>query len=143
MTGTALTIGELAASAGVGVETVRYYERRGLLPEPPRSAAGYRRYSDVDRWRLQFIRRAKELGFSLGDVGVLLGAEADRSIADVRRTTHDRLIRLDAEISELVRRRDRLQALADVCAMGPDDACLALSPESQPRDPRHQPIGRS
>jgi MerR family transcriptional regulator, copper efflux regulator len=67
-----LSIGQLAEAAGVHIETIRYYERRGLLPEPPRSAAGYRQYGPDDLWRLEFVGRAKTLGFTLTEVGELL-----------------------------------------------------------------------
>ena len=60
-----MTIGKLAKRAGVGVETIRFYERRGLIPEPPRRSSGYRQYDDATVLRVQFIRRAKELGFTL------------------------------------------------------------------------------
>ena len=67
-----VTIGQLARKASVHVETVRYYERRGLLPEPPRRWSGYREYSDDDVARLQFIKRAQGLGFSLKEIAELL-----------------------------------------------------------------------
>ena len=63
-----LSIGELAREAGVNVQTVRYYERRGLLEEPPRTASGYRKYPESDIARLGFIRRAQSLGFTLGEI---------------------------------------------------------------------------
>ncbi|HXQ61317.1 MAG TPA: MerR family transcriptional regulator [Acidimicrobiales bacterium] len=74
-----LTIGQLAGEAGVNIETVRYYERRGLLREPPRTSAGYRQYSATDIWRLQFIARAKELGFTLAEITTLLGPHSGSS----------------------------------------------------------------
>src|SRR5215467_5078830 len=90
------TIGELAKSAGVNVETVRYYERRGLLPKPPRGASGYRLFPPEALRRLQFIRRAQELGFSLDEICELLAlrmspkarcaavkARAEAKIADI------------------------------------------------------------
>jgi DNA-binding transcriptional MerR regulator len=67
-------IGELAGSAGVGVETIRYYERRGLLKEPDRTRAGYREYAEHDVLRMRFILRCKELGFSLSEIRDLLDA---------------------------------------------------------------------
>jgi MerR family transcriptional regulator, copper efflux regulator len=67
-----LTIGKLANAAEVGIDTVRFYERAGLLKKPPRTAAGYRRYAEPDVARLRFIRRAKALGFSLQEIGELL-----------------------------------------------------------------------
>ena len=130
--GETITIGELASEAGVGVETIRFYERRGILPEPPRSAAGYRRYGDVDRWRLAFILRGKSLGFSLRDIGELLGAESQRSIADVLRVTANRLERVEDELAELARHRDRLRALLLTCENGDGEACLALTTTDLP-----------
>ena len=70
--GTTLKIGQLARAAGVNVETIRYYERRGLLPEPPRTRSGYREYPESDVARLGFIRRAQELGFTLKEVKELI-----------------------------------------------------------------------
>ncbi len=67
-----LSIGQLAEAAGVHIETIRYCERRGLLPEPPRTEAGYRQHGTDDLWRLQFVGRAKALGFTLSEVGELL-----------------------------------------------------------------------
>jgi MerR family copper efflux transcriptional regulator len=74
---THLTISQLAKQAGVNVETVRYYERRGLLPQPPRRASGYRQYSQDDVAYLQFIRRAQTLGFSLKEIAELLALRVD------------------------------------------------------------------
>lgn len=123
-----LTISELAASAGVNVETVRFYERKGILPRPPRTAAGYRQYSDADRWRLAFIRRAKLLGFSLQEIAELLGAGERRSVVDVRRVAAKRLERVEHDLDELTGRRDRLRLLIDICETGSGDDCLDLSP---------------
>ena len=98
----AMTIGELAERAGVNVQTVRYYERRGLLAKPRRTDSGYRTYTDVTLDRLRFIRRAQELGFTLSEIGELLvlrldphttastvKARAEAKIADVDRRIHD------------------------------------------------------
>jgi MerR family transcriptional regulator, mercuric resistance operon regulatory protein len=79
-----MTIGKLAAAEGVSVETVRFYQRRGLLAEPPRRGAAYREYSEADRARLVFIRRARALGFTLSEVAELVGpaqAESSHQIA--------------------------------------------------------------
>src|SRR5688572_18129427 len=73
------TISDAAKSAGLGTETVRYYEREGLLREPPRTAAGYRQYNGDDVRRLAFIRRAKALGFSLREIRDLLGLTEQRA----------------------------------------------------------------
>jgi DNA-binding transcriptional MerR regulator len=123
-----LTISELAASAGVNVETIRYYERKGILPQPPRTAAGYRQYSDTDRWRLAFIRRAKLLGFSLQEIAELVGAGEQRSVADVRRIAAKRLERIEQDLNELAGRRHRLRLLIEICETGSGDDCLDLSP---------------
>jgi MerR family mercuric resistance operon transcriptional regulator len=72
-----LTVGALAGAAGVGRETVRFYERKGLIDEPPRTPAGYRRYPQDTVQRLRFIRRAQELGFTLGEIADLLALRVD------------------------------------------------------------------
>jgi DNA-binding transcriptional MerR regulator len=125
-----MTIGELAGAAGVNVETIRYYEREGILPEPPRTPAGYRQYGETDRWRLAFIQRGKGLGFSLKDIAELLGAGEDRTVDEVRRIAAARLAHLDAELAALTETRARLASLVDTCATGPDADCLELSPSS-------------
>jgi MerR family copper efflux transcriptional regulator len=126
--GAALTIGELAAAAGVHVETIRYYEREGILPEPPRSASGYRQYDDVDRWRLAFIRRGKSLGFTLREIAELLGAGEDRSVSDILRMAEQRLALVEQELRALSGTRDRLQRLIETCATGSGADCLELTP---------------
>ena len=89
----ARTIGRLAEAAGVNVETVRYYERRGLIDQPERSPQGYRHYDDAVLWRLSFIRRAKDLGFTLAEIATLLETDAagERSSARVLATASARL----------------------------------------------------
>ena len=126
--GPTLTIGELAATARVNVETIRFYEREGILPEPPRSSAGYRQYSEADRWRLGFILRGKALGLTLREIGELLGAGDDRSVDEVRRVAAARLAQLDRDLDELGRTRERLGRLVETCASGADADCLELTP---------------
>jgi MerR family copper efflux transcriptional regulator len=75
-----MSIGQLAKSAQVGIDTVRFYEKHGLLPKPQRKASGYRQYSVDDARRLVFIRRAKELGFTLADIGELLKLRSGRNV---------------------------------------------------------------
>jgi MerR family copper efflux transcriptional regulator len=123
-----MTIGELASAAGVHVETIRYYEREGILPEPPRSPSGYRQYGEADRWRLSFIQRGKGLGFSLKDIAELLGAGQDRSVDEVQRIAKARLEQLDEELAALADTRARLARLVDTCATGSDSDCLDLAP---------------
>jgi MerR family mercuric resistance operon transcriptional regulator len=112
-----MTIGQLATAAGVHVETVRYYQRRGLLEVPPREAGRIARYADDALKRLRFIRRAQALGFSLEDAGNLLALADDRAcavarglgerkLADVREQLH-RLRALEAGLAELVARCSR------------------------------------
>jgi DNA-binding transcriptional MerR regulator len=120
------TVGRLADLAGVNVETVRYYERRGLLPAPPRTEAGYRRYGEDDVWRLRFIRRAKDLGFTLSEVAELLGAGRPRSSAGVVEAAEAKLAELDAAARRIEGQRQALLGLLSVC--GHDElGCLALA----------------
>ena len=118
-----LTIGKFAAAEGVGVETVRFYQRRGLLAEPERNGPGYREYSEADRSRLVFIRRARQLGFTLGEIAELLGPV---QAGDIARAAQARLAAVDAEIAELSRQRCRLRQLVQVCEHGSGAECAAL-----------------
>lgn len=111
-----LTIGKVAEQAGVAVDTVRYYERSGLLPEPPRRDSGYRIYQADTVKRLRFIRRAKMLGFTLPEIGELLALSAPR--ADVRKVKHAAQLKLellDQKIAELERIRAGLRKLVAHC----------------------------
>lgn len=119
-------IGRLAEAAGVHVETVRYYERRGLIDEPPRSPSGYRLYSAEDLWRLQFIGRGKALGFTLAEIGEILGTPQGRSTAGVLAAAQAKIAAIDERQWELSRTRCRLQQLAELCAHGEDADCVAL-----------------
>jgi DNA-binding transcriptional MerR regulator len=130
-TGAEMTIGELAAAARVNVETIRYYEREGILPEPPRSPSGYRRYSDTDRWRLAFIRRGKALGFTLKEIAELLGAGEERSVPEVLSLAEKRLALVEQDLADLTRSRDQLRRLIETCETGADDDCLDLAPRTR------------
>jgi DNA-binding transcriptional MerR regulator len=121
-----LSIGQLAAAAGVHVETVRYYERRGLLAEPPRTTAGYRQYAPADVWRLQFIARAKGLGFTLAEIQTLLGDDDGRSAGRTLAAAQAKLAAIDQQVRDLEERRSRLEQLIDVCAGGAEADCTAL-----------------
>jgi DNA-binding transcriptional MerR regulator len=121
-----LTIGKLAAAEGVGVETVRFYQRRGLLTLPDRTGPGFREYTDDDRQRLAFIRRARQLGFSLGEIGDLLGAGDGRSTDDVIRAAEAKLATISEQITELTLLQGRLRRLVRVCAHGDSVECVAL-----------------
>jgi DNA-binding transcriptional MerR regulator len=124
-----MTIGQLAAAAAVGVETVRYYEREGILPKPVRSQSGYRQYTSDDLWRLNFIRRGKALGFSLREIAELLGLGEQRSVAEVRRITEARLERVNEDLTNLQHRRDDLERLLATCDGGADEDCVSLEPQ--------------
>jgi MerR family copper efflux transcriptional regulator len=113
-----LTIGQVARSAGIGVETVRFYERQGLIEEPARRASGYRQYGEAVVARLGFIRRAKELGFTLKEIGDLLSLRLDASASrtDVKRRAEAKLIDIDERIRTLKRMRKALSKLTAKCS---------------------------
>jgi MerR family copper efflux transcriptional regulator len=112
-----MKIGQLAQQAGVGIDTVRYYEREGLLPAPVRLASGYRAYRSADVERLRFVRRAKALGFSLAQVRDLLAISDDRAsdMGPLKRVAEARLADVELRLQELGRIRDGLRALVDRC----------------------------
>ena len=121
-----LTIGKAAKQAGVGVDTVRFYEREGLLARARRTQGGYRLYSADDVDRLRFIRRAKALGFSLQEIRELLDLAAATSgkRADIRQLAQRRLADLDRKLNELTAIRDALSALVKRCSgQGPVKGC--------------------
>src|SRR5574340_1048371 len=103
-----LTIGLVTRRAGVGVETVRFYERQGLIEEPPRRPSGYREYDDEVVSRLGFIRRAKELGFTLKQIKELLSLRRDPSTpaADVKRRAAAKIADIETKIRTLQRMRE-------------------------------------
>ena len=117
-----LTIGELAARAGVTPEAIRYYEREGVVPPAARAGAGrYRRYGEADAERLHFIRRARDLGFSLDEVRELLAvADGDqaRSCAEVDRIARAHLAVVDAKMTQLAALRTELDRVVGACKGG-------------------------
>src|SRR3954463_14240370 len=117
------TIGGLARAAGVGVETVRYYQRRGLLPEPARPPGEIRRYGETDLKRLRFIRRAQAAGFTLEQIGELLALDRTDDRTRVRALAAERLIALDQRIAELEQARAALERLRSTCASGRKGPC--------------------
>lgn len=113
----ALTIGKVAKQAAINIDTVRFYEREGLLPEAQRSPAGYRLYSAEDVARLCFIRRAKQLGFSLEEIAELLSLNAGKGPrASVKRLAERRLADIDQKLRELAAIRAALGALVTQCS---------------------------
>lgn len=115
----ALTIGRLALAADVHVETVRYYQRVGLLHEPERPLGGVRRYGHQDLARLQFIRRAKTMGFTLEEIAGLLLLRGQRACAQTRRLTEHKLLDVRRKLEDLQRLEAELVQLADDCAHAP------------------------
>jgi len=117
----ALTIGRLALAADVHVETVRYYQRMGLLHEPERPLGGVRRYEHQDLARLQFIRRAKTMGFTLEEIAGLLQLKGKRACAQTRRLIEHKLFDVRRKLEELRRLEAELVQLAGDCAQTPRD----------------------
>ena len=114
-----LTIGRLALAADVHIETVRYYQRVGLLREPERPLGGVRRYEHQDLARLQFIRRAKTMGFTLGEIAGLLELKGKRACDQTRRLTEHKLLDVRRKLDDLQRLETELMQLADDCAHAP------------------------
>jgi MerR family mercuric resistance operon transcriptional regulator len=126
------TIGGLASAAGVGVETVRYYQRRGLLAEPARPPGEVRRYADADVKRLRFIRSAQAAGFTLNEIKELLDLDASDDRARARELARARVAAIDEKIADLRDARDALAALATACAnkrAGPCPILKAFDPK--------------
>jgi len=124
-----LTIGKVALEGGVNVQTIRYYERRGLLPKPVRSASGYRKYSDEAIRRLRFIRQAQALGFSLREIEELLSLrmQPGTTCGDIRKRARQKIATVNAKIEELQQIRDALNKLAAACrGKGPTSECPIL-----------------
>ena len=124
-----LTIGAVAKRAGVPIDTIRYYEREGLLPEAPRRASGYRSYGEDAVAQLRFIRRAKELGFTLEEIRGLLALSHDRQrgVKAVKQRAKARLAAIEARIAELQRIRDGLAELVAACpGHGAPEQCPIL-----------------
>jgi MerR family mercuric resistance operon transcriptional regulator len=129
-----LTIGKLAAAGSVGVETIRFYQRKGLLPTPER-AGGIRRYGNDDVRRLKFIREAQAGGFTLEQIRELLALDAGTDRARARALAAERITALDARISELQRARDALSRLAKECSKTAAGPCPIIASFETNRDP--------
>ena len=127
-----MTIAGLAREGGVGVETIRYYQRRGLLDTPDRptsagSDGGIRRYGADDVRRLRFIRSAQAAGFTLEQIGELLALNASDDRARAYQLAQERIAALDAKIVELQRVRASLHRLAGECGSGSEGPCPILT----------------
>lgn len=125
----ALTIGQVAEAADVNIQTIRYYERRGLFPRPRRTPSGYRQYAEEAVSRIRFIRHAQELGFSLQEIQELLGLRVRHGAAcdAVERKTRDKIAVVQQKIRDLQQMQRTLEQLAEACtARRPTDECPIL-----------------
>ena len=121
-----LTIGKLADEGGVGVETVRFYQRKGLLETPARNG-GIRHYGKEDLRRLRFIRKAQAAGFSLAEIRELIGLDASQDHQRARELARERITALEERIRELQQARDSLQQLAAECEAEDSGPCPILA----------------
>lgn len=124
-----LSIGQVAKRAGVNIETIRFYERKKLIPDPPRRQSGYRQYTDDAIDRLLFIRHAKELGFSLAEISDLLTLRVDpeSSCADIKQRAEAKIASVRAKITSLGKIERALTKLATECSgTGPLGECPIL-----------------
>ncbi len=124
-----LTIGQLANKANVNLETIRYYERRGLIPEPPRNKSGHREYSLEEVKRTEFIKRSQTLGFSLKEILELLSlrVEPGRTCGDVKERVEAKIADIEKRIEDLERIREALLSMSNKCiGKGPVGKCPIL-----------------
>lgn len=133
--GPALTIGALSKHTGVNIETIRFYERVGILPKPPRSAGGHRIYGQEQSMRLSFVRRGRELGFSLDEIrGLLQLVDGGRyTCAEVKTITLDHLADVRRKIADLRRLERTLADVAGKCRGGKVPDCPVIEALSDPR----------
>ena len=125
----ALTIGKLASRGGVNIQTIRYYERSGLLPKPLRTASGYRLYADDAVRRLNFIKQAQFLGFSLSEIQELLSLrmQPGTTCGDIRQRARQKIVAVDKKIEDLQRIKGALTKLTAACrGNGPTSDCPIL-----------------
>ncbi|MEP7348815.1 MAG: MerR family DNA-binding protein [Sphingorhabdus sp.] len=138
-----MTISKLAKSGGVGVETIRYYQRRGLIDTPDRgdsfSGASIRRYGDPDVRRLRFIRAAQAAGFTLEEIGELIQLDRVDDRPRARELATRRIEAIDAKIAELTSARKSLAGLATSCASGPAGPCPILDAFDTPLSRKPSP----
>jgi len=123
------TIGSISRDSGVHIETIRYYERIGLIPRQPRSGAGRRLYGAADRQRLVFIRRCRDLGFSLDDIRSLLelAGSGSRTCQEVKDMTEAHLKAVRERMADLRRMESSLKALSRSCEGGGSPDCPILA----------------
>lgn len=143
-----MNIGEAARASGVSAKMIRYYEQAGLIPPAGRTASGYRSYSEAEVHMLRFVRRARDLGFSVGEIGELLSLWRDRSrqSADVRRIASAHIEDLHRKIDSLRQMADTLQTLVDSCSGDHRPDCPILADlenadDEAPAAPRSRTAG--
>ncbi len=124
--GQEMTIGRLAAAAGVNVETIRHYQRLGLITQPDKPCRGFRRYPPSDVERLKFIRRAQKLGFMLTEIKELLILGGQGQCQDVQRLASQKLEAIEQRLHDLERMRQMLRVLLAQCRAGESDPRCAL-----------------
>lgn len=125
-----ISIGEVARRTDLGVETIRFYEREGLIDEPPRKLSGYRQYPEEVIARIRFIRRSKELGFSLKEIRELIALQRNPNATcmDVRRQTEAKIVELENKIVEFQKMRDTLTSMMSNCRNDlPVQSCPVLN----------------
>ena len=123
------TIGELAKAADVGVQTIRYYERRGLIPKPPRSESGYRQYTPDTITLVKFIKRTQELGFSLNEITELISLKLEQTTdcGDIKSVAVSKISEIDSKIRTLREMKRALIKVVDICTEeGPLTDCPIL-----------------
>jgi Hg(II)-responsive transcriptional regulator len=124
-----LTIGRLAKQAGLGIETVRFYERQGLIDPPPRTDSNYRIYPEEEVNRLKFIKRAKDLGFTLNEIKELLEFQLDphATKADIKKRTEEKIVDIKRKVRDLTKIKKALEHLSGSCdGHGPLSECPIL-----------------
>jgi Cu(I)-responsive transcriptional regulator len=128
MEASSLSIGDLARATGTKVETIRYYERTGLLPPPPRTSGNYRAYGAEHLARLSFVRRARDLGFPIGQVRALLGLadQQERSCEAVDAIAREHLAEVDRKLADLAALRQELASLIGRCRRGTVAECRII-----------------
>ncbi len=127
-----MRIGELSKNTGFQVETLRYYEKQGLIAPIGRTESGYREYNSDSLKQLHFIQQAKSVGFSLNEISELLTLRVERdqhSCGDVKTIAEQKLVQIESKISELNKMRDALHKISDACCGGtePATSCTILN----------------
>jgi DNA-binding transcriptional MerR regulator len=136
-----MTIGKLAKITNCKPETIRYYEKIGLLPVPARNLSGYRLYRESHQRQLAFIRRARDLGFSLDDIGLMLGLTEDRqsSCQEISRLSRKRLATIRNKLNQLQILSDELNRLIDQCDDGKISDCRIIEALTEDTPLPHPP----